>query len=250
MWLSGADVVYRSFASALVRATPLRLCGLRALDMGAGTGAVSRQLRAAGARPIALDASHAMLRGAGRHLHDLDVVVADALRLPFVAHSFDATFAAFLLNHLSAPHLALVEATRVTRPGGAVMAMTFSAGDQHPVKVAVEDVAARWGWQPPAWYHEQTNWAALTDSVSGLATEARRAGLPTAKISRFEMDVGAFSPGQLVRWRLGHAQLAGWAMALPPGELRRFVAQAKAAVGHRPQLLKREVLVLSSHLPA
>jgi SAM-dependent methyltransferase len=48
-------------------------------------------------------------------------VVGDALRLPFLPHSFDTVLATELLEHLPAPGAFLAEVARVLRPGGALL---------------------------------------------------------------------------------------------------------------------------------
>jgi len=250
MWLSGPELIYRRFARALVRAAPRPLAGLRVLDLGAGAGAVSQELRAVGARPLAVDASSAMLSTARRCLPGLAVVAADALCLPLASNSFNASFSGFLLNHLPEPHRVLREAARVTRPGGVLMAMTYAGGDRHPAKGAVDEVAERWGWQPPAWYREQRSWAALTDTSAGLEAEARRAGLEANEVLSVEVDAGPLSPRELVNWRLGLAHMSAFAVALSSGELRRLIAEAEDAIGPGPHPLRRELLILSSQLPA
>ncbi|HXX88649.1 MAG TPA: class I SAM-dependent methyltransferase [Acidimicrobiales bacterium] len=249
-WRRGPDPIYRRFARILVGAAPIPLAGLRVLDLGAGTGAVSVALRGAGARPVAVDSSPAMARWARRCVGNLDVAVADALHLPAPDGAFDGWFAGFVLNHLPAPWRALGEAARVTRPGGVICATTFMAGGPNPVTRAVERIATDWGWRPPAWYEEQRTWAALTDTPGGLAAQAATAGLGPARVSVVEVDAGTRSVEELVAWRLGHAHMAGLAGRLSAGAHRTLVAATAAAVGPDPQPLRRSVLVLSIHRPA
>jgi SAM-dependent methyltransferase len=220
------------------------------LDLGAGTGAVSAQLHAVGARPLALDASRLMLTTARRRSASLPAVVADATRLPFLDHCFDAALAGFVLNHVPEPWRVLAEAARVTRQRGVLMAMTFAAGDEHPAKTAVESVAARWGWEPPLWYQEQRGWAALTGTAAGLQAQAKKAGLEAANVDLIDVSAGLRSAVELANWRLGMAHMAEFTMALPRTQRQRLVAEAAEAVGPQAQPLRREVLVLSSHLPA
>ncbi len=172
LWRSGVDRIYRRFARALVGAIPMALGGRLIVDLGAGTGALSSELAGAGAVPIAVDASTLMLSQARCDRTRPRTVGADALHLPFPCHGFDAALSAFLINHMSEPSLLLAEAARVTRRGGLVMAMTFSAGGDHPAKFAVDEVARRLGWRPPPWFEEQKRWAALTDTPGGLAHQA------------------------------------------------------------------------------
>ena len=83
-WAAHASRVYGPLAAELLAAAPHPVRGRRVLDAGAGTGLVSDVLRAAGARPVAVDLSLSMLRwraaktpaGRGRR----PVPVADARR--------------------------------------------------------------------------------------------------------------------------------------------------------------------------
>ena len=87
----------------------------------------------AGARSVlAVDAAAGMLAA------DADrrppSVVADATRLPVDPGCFDIALAAFWFNHLGDPAAGFLEAVRVLKPGGAVVASAYAADDQHPVK--------------------------------------------------------------------------------------------------------------------
>jgi ubiquinone/menaquinone biosynthesis C-methylase UbiE len=250
LWRSGLDPVYRRFAHALVGTAPVDLAGLRVVDVGAGTGALSSELLASGADPIAVDASPVTLGQARGALGGLRAVAGDAVRLPLATHCADALLSAFLINHLPQPSLLLAGAARVVRPGGLVMAMTFAAGVDHPAKTAVDEVARRRGWQVPAWFDEQKRWAALTDTPTGLADQAERAGLPVSDVRVIDVEAGPLTPRELVGWRLGHAHVAGFVSGLGGDARHQLFREAEEAVGPGPQSLRRELLVLSSHLPA
>src|SRR5436190_14498225 len=91
--------------------------GLRILDLGCRTGALT-QAYIDGNAVIGLDID----REALFHAEGLGIktVWADADEpLPFAARSFDVVVAGELLEHLSDPALAVAEAHRVLRPGGA-----------------------------------------------------------------------------------------------------------------------------------
>ena len=101
--------------------------GMRALDVGCGTGAVARVMAAIAvpAHVTAFDASAARIEQ-GRELAaraglDLEFVRGDALALPFADGSFDFTWSRFLFEYLARPQQALSEMVRVTRPGGVVV---------------------------------------------------------------------------------------------------------------------------------
>jgi demethylmenaquinone methyltransferase/2-methoxy-6-polyprenyl-1,4-benzoquinol methylase len=250
LWRTGLDHVYRRFARALVGSAPATLRSLRVVDAGAGTGALSTELRAVGAEPIALDISPSMLGQARAGLDGLPMVAADALHLPLATQCADALLSAFLINHVPEPSLLLAEAARVVRRGGLVMAMTFAAGFDHPAKAAVDEVARGRGWQAPEWFEEQRRWAALTETPGGLADQAARAGLPAPGIRVIEVEAGPLTPRELVGWRLGHAHLAGFFIALSEESRDELLHEAEEAVGPGPQSLRRELLILSSRLPA
>lgn len=101
--------------------------GMRALDVGCGTGAVARVMASIAGPGLvtAFDASAARLEQ-GRQLAErdglsLDFVRGDVLALPFAGATFDLTWARFLFEYLAQPRQALAEMIRVTRPGGAVV---------------------------------------------------------------------------------------------------------------------------------
>lgn len=250
LWSSGLDRIYRRFAAAFVAAAPVGLAGMRVLDAGAGTGALSAELRSVGAQPVAVDLSPPMLRQASALAVDLPVVAADAVRLPLAPGRFDALLSAFLINHLPEPHLLLAEAARVVGPGGLIMVTTFGASGDHPAKAAVDAVARRYGWCPPAWFEAQQRWATQTDTPAGLRGQAQRADLPVVDLAVVEVDAGPLTPSQLAAWRLGHAQLAGFVTRLARLDRLRLFRDAEEAVRPFPHSLRRELLVLSSRRPA
>lgn len=100
---------------------PARAPGpLQILDIGCGTGAMSRRLQAWGT-VISADFSALALRFSQRRgLRHL--VCADALRLPFPSCAFDVLIAMDILEHLRDDAAALREFNRVLKPGGRLFA--------------------------------------------------------------------------------------------------------------------------------
>lgn len=93
------------------------------LDAGCGTGRALAPLRRAVGRAgyvIGADLTPAMLEAAARagRLQDAQLVLADVARLPLLAESLDAVFAAGLIGHLPEPVENLRELARVVKPGG------------------------------------------------------------------------------------------------------------------------------------
>jgi ubiquinone/menaquinone biosynthesis C-methylase UbiE len=130
--------VIRPPALALIRALSLD-DATRALDVGAGTGALTAPIRAAAPRAsiVSVDASPAMLLVA-RERTDAIVCLADASRLPFPAAHVDAVLLAYVLFHLLDPAEGVREAARVLRPRGTVGTVTW-AHESQPRASAVWD---------------------------------------------------------------------------------------------------------------
>ena len=94
----------------------------RVLEVGCGTGAIVEGL-ATPAVIHALDLHQARLTEMRLHAPAAVPVCGDALALPYPAGVFDITFCHFLLLWVPDPLKALEEMQRVTRPGGAVLAL-------------------------------------------------------------------------------------------------------------------------------
>jgi len=100
--------------------------GDRVLDIAAGTATSSVPFADAGVRVVAADFSLGMLREGRRRRPDIDLVAADAMRLPFADEAFDAVTASFGLRNVADTQAALREFRRVTRPGGRLVICEFS----------------------------------------------------------------------------------------------------------------------------
>ncbi|MFJ8882700.1 class I SAM-dependent methyltransferase [Streptomyces sp. NPDC102402] len=120
-------------------ARPLR--GARVVDVGAGTGIATRLLRDRGARVTAVEPGPGMAGELRRALPSLPVVRGDGNRLPLATASADLiTYAQAW--HWTDPALALPEALRVLRPGGA-LALWWNVADQSVPWIAEQDTRLR-----------------------------------------------------------------------------------------------------------
>lgn len=110
------------------------------LDVATGTGLVARDLVDRYAvRVIGLDQSAQMIREASsRGMQDVTLVRGDGTRLPFVDAAFDAVTFTYLLRYVDDPASAIVELTRVLRPGGVLGSIEFGVPPSS---------AARWAWE-------------------------------------------------------------------------------------------------------
>ncbi|MEK7474248.1 MAG: methyltransferase domain-containing protein [Candidatus Coatesbacteria bacterium] len=91
------------------------------LEIGAGTGKLTVELRRMAGRVIASDIAPGMLRWAREHGRLEAGVVADAERLPFRDGVFDAVVAMNALSYCVDKDAALGETRRVLKPGGRLL---------------------------------------------------------------------------------------------------------------------------------
>jgi ubiquinone/menaquinone biosynthesis methyltransferase len=100
--------------------------GATVLDLACGTGDFSQLvLRSSpGARVVAVDLTEQMLREA-RIRGLTEVVIGDAIALPFADGLFDCVFVGYGLRNFPDLNTALREIYRVTRPGGLMVSLDF-----------------------------------------------------------------------------------------------------------------------------
>lgn len=94
------------------------------LEVGCGTGLVMRRLQKFAKSVKGVDLSPGMLEKA--KARGLDGIVGSATDLPFPDASFDVTCSFKVLAHVPDIEKALDEMTRVTRPGGVVIAEFYN----------------------------------------------------------------------------------------------------------------------------
>ena len=130
---------------AIERVTPL--AGARVVEVGVGTGRVTRLLVSKGALVIGFDRSEAMLAIARRRLAEVsatgwEVRCADAQELPVASSSADLAIAGWVFGHLrswnadewrQAIGRGIDEMARAVRPGGALILLeTLGTGSEVP----------------------------------------------------------------------------------------------------------------------
>ena len=131
----GLDRAWRRQVAAIVSG-PSRS---RALDVAAGTGALTRELARAGfVDPVGLDFCQEMVVAAARRParpgKRVWPVVGDGLALPFADDSFDAVTSGFALRNFADLPAAFAEMARVTRPNGIVAALELTHPTFAPVR--------------------------------------------------------------------------------------------------------------------
>ncbi len=94
------------------------------LEVGCGTGLVLQRVATFARSAKGIDLSPGMLEKARER--NLDVTLGSATELPFADESFDVTCSFKVLAHIPEIEKALSEMTRVTRPGGYVLAEFYN----------------------------------------------------------------------------------------------------------------------------
>jgi SAM-dependent methyltransferase len=165
------------------------------LDVGCGVGTVAAEL---GGRLLLVDVVD--LRGPS--VRDLPFVLGDACALPFATGSVDGVHLARVLHHVSDWRVALTEARRVVRPGGAI-ALTLGgrmfASELAPLRDAVFDEGQRLGIQGAHHPHGPSGYDDV-DSVlgPGEVVEVRFPQLDTPRQVAFDAASHPYAwlPGQ------------------------------------------------------
>ncbi len=121
--------------------------GTTVVDLAAGTGKLTRQLVATGARSLAVEPSAAMRDVCRRALPDVPVVAARAEDLPLAGACADLVTVAQAFHWFDAAR-ALAEMGRVLRPGGTV-ALLWNERDVRVPWMAELDDLMQWGRRGP-----------------------------------------------------------------------------------------------------
>lgn len=107
----------RSFIAPLLVAVNIRN-GVRVLDLACGPGYVAAASEAAGAVPIGVDFSSAMVQLARQQNPSIEFCEGDAHALEFPDESFDVVMINFGLLHMTEPDKVIGECARVLCTGG------------------------------------------------------------------------------------------------------------------------------------
>lgn len=119
----GLDFFWRHRAASLVHAWK----SVRVLDLATGSGDLALKLRATCPESLVVGADFcAPMLGEARRKGFANLVVADALHLPFATAGFDAVTVAFGLRNMASWPDALREMARVLEPGGHLLVLDFS----------------------------------------------------------------------------------------------------------------------------
>jgi SAM-dependent methyltransferase len=132
--------------------------GRRALDVGAGPGALTAELskRAGAANVVAVEPSEPFAHACRARVPGVEVVEAGAEAIPLPNDAFDATLSQLVLNFLPDARPALREMTRVTRAGGVIAACVWDYSGEMEMLRAFWDSAHEVGPESAAEHDEAT----------------------------------------------------------------------------------------------
>lgn len=130
------------YAPAAVEWLAERLPLRRVLDLGAGTGKLTRQLVAAGADVVAVEPGEEMRRVLRREVPAVEALAGTAESIPLPDGSVDAITAAQAYHWFDAER-ALPEMHRVLRPGGGVALLWNEWDADDPLMRALDAVVDR-----------------------------------------------------------------------------------------------------------
>ena len=112
--------------------------GGHVLELGAGPGAATEELKRRAGRVTSLEYDHGFAARLGARLSgtNASVIQGDAATLPFLDNTFSSAIAILMLHHLRsnvAQDRAFAEVCRVLRPGGVFLAFEIPDGWLHRV---------------------------------------------------------------------------------------------------------------------
>src|SRR5438445_13663429 len=112
--------------------------GGHVLELGAGPGAATEELRHLAGRVTSLEFDHAFAAKLGERVNgsNATAIQGDAATLPFADGTFSSAIAILMLHHLRSNELqdrAFAETWRVLRPGGVFLAFDIQDGWMHRV---------------------------------------------------------------------------------------------------------------------
>jgi demethylmenaquinone methyltransferase/2-methoxy-6-polyprenyl-1,4-benzoquinol methylase len=134
----GQDPRWRRAMVATLDVSP----SARVLDVAAGTGLVTAAIvRRYGCRVVAVDQSEQMLSAARRKTERdpqlaarVELVRAEAERLPFEAAEFDGLTVGYLFRYVDDPAATIRELARVVKPGATIASLDFFVPPSPPLR--------------------------------------------------------------------------------------------------------------------
>jgi SAM-dependent methyltransferase len=135
--------------------------GMRVLDVGAGTGALTAELARRDSIVYAVEPSPQFVAALQQRFPGIDAREGGAERLPWPDESFDAALAQLVLTFMSDAQAGVREMNRVVAPGGIVAACMWDR-DEMQLLAAISRTRSALGAEPePSRYRTREEIAAL-----------------------------------------------------------------------------------------
>jgi SAM-dependent methyltransferase len=196
--------------------------GIRVLDVGAGTGALTAELVARGASVVAADPSPEFCAVLRERFPDIEVHEAPAEKLPFAAGEFDVALAQLVVAFVSDAPAAVAEMARVARR----VAVCMWGIEEVDMFAAIDRTAAAIGAQhggEPRWYR--------------TAPELHELLAPHGEVETDELDVTAGYQDFGEFWGAmdrGVGPAGQWVASLDPDQRERAYAELFSQLGSPP----------------
>jgi SAM-dependent methyltransferase len=229
-----SDVAYDSFMGRYsVRLAPLFADfarvehGMRVLDVGAGTGALTSELVQRGVRAAAADPAPAFVTALRERVPEAEVVEAPAERLPWDDETFDAALAQLVVAFMQDAPAGLAEMRRVTRAGSTVaVCMWDREGMEMLAAINRAQAALRTSDEPPRPYRTREEIESLfAEGYDDVETEALEVESGYVGFEEFwdALRGGAGPAGQWAK------SLEGEALESARAELRKQLGEPEGA---------------------
>jgi trans-aconitate 2-methyltransferase len=156
--------------------------GERILDLGCGTGALTRQIAAAGAEVVGIDSSTEMIEQARRSFPQLHFEVADA-RTFALDREFDAIFSNAVLHWVKEPEQAVARIRAALKCGGRFVAEFGGRGNTEKLADGLRRQAAAFeinGYETPWFYPGIAEYSGILERHGFEVTFATLFDRPTA----------------------------------------------------------------------
>ena len=151
--------------------------GRTVLDVGAGTGKLTRELVATGATVLAVEPVPAMRAILERTVPRATTLAGTAEDIPVGRETIDAITAASAFHWFDAP-VALAEFHRVLRPGGRLAVLWHRRSSEEPLHRAIDAIIGPYRRRTPS--HHDGSWRRDVER-SGLFAAAAETRLPFAQ---------------------------------------------------------------------
>jgi SAM-dependent methyltransferase len=184
----------------------------RVLDLGAGTGKLSRQLGRRGLDVVAVEPSEGMRAQFSQGLPDIPVLAGSAERIPLPDHSLDAVLVGQAW-HWFDPQRAVAEVSRVLAPGGQ-LGLIWNIRDLRD-----------------PWMDEFSRLEPAHDN-SEAESLSPRVGAPFGEVERFDLPWrGSATPDALIDLLASRS----YVIVLPPAERDAVVAKVRRFLDTDPR---------------